>query len=136
MAAILDGVLIGGGFIIRFDKEVAPGYSPPTPEIHHPTGYWLTPALIALQHGIPLIWNVPGMDCNDIPGWAEPLMQLALAHSRYIRVRDEPSRAALARFVDKEPIGVMPDTAFGISRLLDDRQSSVEFNRLREALAL
>ena len=95
MAAILDGVLIGGGFIIRFDKEVAPGYSPPTPEIHHPTGYWLTPALIALQHGIPLIWNVPGMDCNDIPGWAEPLMQLALAHSRYIRVRDEPSRAAL-----------------------------------------
>ena len=31
---------------------------------------------------------------------------------------------------------MMPDTAFGISRLLDDRQSSVEFNRLREALAL
>lgn len=136
MAGNLDGVLIGGGFIIRFDKDVAPGYGPPTPAIHHPTGYWLTPALIALQHGIPLIWNAPGMDCNDIPGWADPLMQLALAHSRYIRVRDEPSRAALARFVDKEPIAVMPDTGFGISRLFDDRQPSVEFNRLREASGL
>src|SRR6185295_13271983 len=38
----LDAVLIGGGFIIRFDKEVAPAYGPPTPAIHHPTGYWLT----------------------------------------------------------------------------------------------
>jgi lipopolysaccharide transport system ATP-binding protein len=136
MAGELDGVLIGGGFIIRFDKDVAPGYRPPTPAIHHPTGYWLTPALIALQHGIPLIWNAPGMDCNEIPAWADPLMQLALAHSRYITVRDEPSQAALARFVNKEPIAVMPDTAFGISRLLDERQPSVELNRLREASGL
>src|SRR6266568_469960 len=30
----LDGLLIGGGFLIRFDKEVAPGYLPPSPEIH------------------------------------------------------------------------------------------------------
>src|SRR5437870_1060894 len=59
----LDGMLIGGGFLIRFDKEVAPGYLPPTPEIHHPTGYWLTPALMALQHNVPLVWNAPGMHC-------------------------------------------------------------------------
>jgi lipopolysaccharide transport system ATP-binding protein len=136
MAADLDGVLIGGGFIIRFDKEVAPGYGPPTPTIHHPTGYWLTPALIALQHGIPLIWNAPGMHCNEIPVWADPLMQLALAHSRYIAVRDVPSQRALARFVDKEPIAVVPDTAFGISRLLDEREPSAEFNHLREASGL
>ena len=30
MASALDGVLVGGGFIIRFDKEVAPAYGPPT----------------------------------------------------------------------------------------------------------
>jgi len=136
MAGDLDGVLIGGGFIIRFDKDVAPGYGPPTPAIHHPTGYWLTPALIALQYGIPLIWNAPGMDCNEIPAWADPLMQLALAHSRYITVRDEPSQAALSRFVNKEPIAVMPDTAFGISRLLDERQPSAEFNHLRQTSGL
>src|SRR5216683_1098519 len=45
----LDGLLIGGGHLIRFDKQVAPGYDAPTPEIHHPTGYWLTPALIAVR---------------------------------------------------------------------------------------
>src|SRR5688500_17008770 len=42
MAGSLDGVLLGGGLIIRFDKGVAPGYGPPTPSIHHPTGYWLS----------------------------------------------------------------------------------------------
>jgi lipopolysaccharide transport system ATP-binding protein len=136
MARDLDGVLVGGGFIVRFGKIVAPGYGPPTAAIHHPTGYWLTPALIALQHGIPLIWNAPSVDCNYIPGWADPLLQLAIAHSSYIAVRDQPSQAALARFVDKEPINLTPDTAFALPRLLDDRRPSVEFNRLREASGL
>lgn len=131
----LDGMLIGGGFIIRFDKEVAPGYGPPTPAIHHPTGYWLTPALIALQHGVPLVWNAPGMHCNEIPAWADPLMRLAFSLSRYIAVRDEPSRAALAPFADRVTVEVVPDTAFGIAGLLDD-QLSVEFDRLREASGL
>jgi lipopolysaccharide transport system ATP-binding protein len=134
MAGNLDGVLVGGGCIVRFDKGVAPGYGPPTPAIHHPTGYWLTPALIALQHGIPLIWNAPGAPGKDfddrIPAWAEPLMHLALAHSRYIAVRDEPSQAALARFVGKEPITLMPDTAFGLSRLINEQQPSAQFRRL------
>lgn len=136
MAGNLDGVLIGGGFIVRFGKTIVAGYGPPTPAIHHPTGYWLAPALIALQHGIPLIWNAPSVDCNYIPGWADPLLQLAIANSSYIAVRDEPSQAALARFVEKEPIALMPDTAFGFSRLLDERCPSVEFNRLREATGL
>ncbi|HKV06498.1 MAG TPA: polysaccharide pyruvyl transferase family protein [Thermoanaerobaculia bacterium] len=135
LASSLDGLLIGGGFLIRFDKEVAPGYGPPTPEIHHPTGYWLTPALIALQQGIPLIWNAPGMHCNEIPAWADPLMDLALSLSRYVAVRDEPSREALARYTDASRIKVVPDTAFGISRLLDGSPSP-ELNRLREAAGL
>ena len=109
----LDGLLIGGGFLIRFDKQVAPGYLPPTPEIHHPTGYWLTPALIALQHDVPLVWNAPGMHCNDIPAWANPLMEMALALSRYVSVRDEPSRSALEPLTSS-PIAVVPDTAFGL----------------------
>ncbi len=134
MIAGLDGMLIGGGFIIRFDKEVAPGYGPPTQAIHHPTGYWLTPALVALQHGIPVSWNAPGMHCNEIPSWADPLMEMAFALSHYIAVRDEPSRAALARFTDKE-IAVVPDTCFGIVRLLD-RRPSIDLTRLREAAGL
>jgi lipopolysaccharide transport system ATP-binding protein len=136
VAGSLDGVLIGGGSIIRFDKEIAPGYGPSTPAIHHPTGYWLTPALIALQHGIPLIWNSPGMHGDNIPPWADPLMEQALENSRYIAVRDEMSQAVLARFVDKARIAVLPDTVFGISRLIDERHPSIALSRLREASGL
>jgi lipopolysaccharide transport system ATP-binding protein len=134
-ASNLDAVLIGGGFVIRFDKEVAPGYKPPISEIHHPTGYWLTPALIALHHGIPLIWNAPGMHCNEIPRWAEPLMDVAFSNSSYIAVRDEASRSSLLRFAANADISVTPDTAFGVARLLDER-TSAECKQLRERLGL
>jgi lipopolysaccharide transport system ATP-binding protein len=111
----LDGVLIGGGHIVRFDKDVAAGYRPPTPELHHPTSYWLTPALIALQAGLPTVWNSPSVQ-NEIPAWAEPLLGLALGSSSYIAVRDEDSRRAIARFAGE--IALVPDTAFGVKRLL------------------
>jgi hypothetical protein len=135
MVGDLDGVLIGGGFIIRFDKDVAPSYGPPISGIHHPTGYWLTPAIIALQHGIPLLWNAPGMHRNDLPAWADPLLELAFSLSSYIAVRDEPSKAALMRFAGKSQIAVVPDTAFGISQLLD-RKPPPALNRLCEIAGL
>jgi lipopolysaccharide transport system ATP-binding protein len=132
----LDGLLIGGGFLIRFDKQVAPGYGPPNPEVHHPTGYWLTPALIALQHDVPVVWNAPGMHCNEIPEWAGPLVERALSLSRYVSVRDEPSRSALSALTDA-PVAVVPDTGFGILRLLDlDSTPSPEYSSLRRALGL
>ena len=128
----LDGLLLGGGHIVRFDKQIAPGYAPPSPKIHHPTGYWLTPALLALQHDVPLMWNAPGTDCHEVPQWARPLMDLVLTESRYVSVRDELSRAALARLTSA-PVSVVPDTAFGISRFIDRQDApSAEFERLRE----
>ena len=136
VAGRLDGMLIGGGSLIRFDKVIADGYGPPTAAIHHPTGYWLTPALIALQHGVPLVWNSPGMHGDNIPAWAEPLMELALANSRYIAVRDEMSQAVIARYVSRARVAVMPDTGFGIARLIDERRPSEAFRRLREAAGL
>jgi hypothetical protein len=48
-------------------------------------------------------------------------------------VRDEPSQSALARFNDR--IEVVPDTGFGVARLLD-RKPSIEFRRLRESARL
>ncbi len=132
----LDGLLMGGGLLVRFDKDVAPEYAPPTPQIHHPTGYWLTPALMALQHNVPLAWNAPGMDGNDVPGWARPLVEIALALSPYVSVRDELSQAALEPLTYR-PIAVVPDTAFGLPRLLDFQGNpSPEFTRLAEAYRL
>lgn len=134
LAAGLDGLLIGGGFLVRFDKGVAPGYGPP-PGIHHPTGYWLSPALMALQHDVPVIWNAPGVHYEDLPAWADPLMELAFSSSAYIAVRDEPSRAALARFADPERIAIVPDTAFGLGRRLG-ASPSPGLERLREQAGL
>jgi hypothetical protein len=132
----LDGLLIGGGLLIRFDKQVAPEYFPPTPEIHHPTGYWLTPALIALQHDVPVVWNAPGTDGRSIPAWANPLTEKVLTHSRYVSVRDEHSRSALVP-LSKTPVTIVPDTAFALGRLLNlEDAASAEFTRLCEASGL
>jgi homopolymeric O-antigen transport system ATP-binding protein len=98
----LDGLIIGGGHLIRFDKEVAPGYAPSTPDIHHPTGYWLTPALLALQADCPVVWNAPGVHGN-IPTWAAPLVHLAISRSRYVAVRDEASKQALLPYSEGSP---------------------------------
>jgi len=132
----LDGLLVGGGFILRFDKVVAHGYGPPSPDIHHPTGYWLTPALLAIEQGIPVIWNAPGMHCNEVPAWAAPLLRLALANSACIRVRDALTQETLARVATDAHISVLPDTAFGLPRLLDPQQPSAEFTRIAAAAGL
>jgi len=132
----LDGVLIGGGFIIRFDKVVAPGYFPPSPQIHHPTGYWLSPALIALQHNVPLIWNAPGMHRNPIPCWAKPLVRLALEQSPHVRVRDALSANTLRELNEQVQIEVLPDTAFGLPELIDPQQPTPAYRRLCETAGL
>lgn len=136
MANGLDAILIGGGFIVRFDKFIAPGYEPPVAWIQHPTGYWLAPALIGAQHGIPVIWNAPGMHCNDIPSWSHPLLSLALECSTHIAVRDEPSKTALMPFVEPQRVHVMPDTAFSIGRFLKSNAATDEADAIREHLGL
>jgi hypothetical protein len=125
----LDGLLIGGGHLIRFDKQVAPGYVPPAPGIHDPTGYWLTPALIALQNDVPLLWNAPGVH-GGIPAWANPLMEMVLRLSCYVAVRDQPSLSVLELLTDA-PVAVVPDTVFRLPRLVDlNGPPSAGFRRL------
>jgi len=131
----LDGMLIGGGHIIRFDKAVGEDYRPPTEDIHHPTGYWLMPALLAAQYGCPVAWNCPGAH-GAVPDWAAPLVQIAIAHSDYVAVRDEPSRAALAACANGASIVVVPDTCFTISRLIGRDAPSAKLSRMREAEGL
>jgi hypothetical protein len=115
-------MIIGGGALIRFDKQVAPRYFPPTPYVHHPTGYWLTPALICLHAGCPVAWGAPGNE-GAVPAWAEPLMRLAIGLSGYVAVRDEDARKTLVPFAGELDIAVVPDTCFGLPRLLPDDPS-------------
>ncbi len=137
LAANLDGFLIGGGHIIRFDKDVAAGYAPPTPDIHHPTGYWLAPTLIALQYGIPVIWNSAGV-YGEVPPWAQALLTLALEHSDYIAVRDEWGKELLEHFspIISSRVVVKPDTAFAVADLFPAKQHSNGFLQLKESIGL
>jgi len=113
----LDLLLVGGGHLIRFDKEVAPGYFPTRPEWHHPTSYWLMPTLLALGSGVPVIWNGVGVS-SDTPQWARPLLATALREAAYISVRDTPSASELKTIAGDAAVEIIPDTAFGIRALL------------------
>ena len=124
----LDGLIVGGGHIIRFDKDIAPGYLPPSNDLHHPLSFWLTPMLLALEQGLPVIWNAPAVH-GEIPAWAAPLLTAVLIGSKYIAVRDATSRRTLAAFARDREICVVPDTVFGIARLRDE-------NIYRECAAL
>jgi len=132
----LDAILIGGGHLIRFDKMVAPGYHPNDPRLHHPTSYWLLPAMLGVAAGIPVIWNGPSASRN-LPAWAAPLLGPALRHSSRIAVRDSSTRDELARFAPETTIHVIPDTAFGITRVVPaNGPASPEFNALAERIGL
>jgi lipopolysaccharide transport system ATP-binding protein len=64
------------------------------------------------------------------------LLEMALKHSRYVAVRDERSRAVLEPLAGV-PVAVVPDTAFGLPRLLNlEAPPSAEFTRLATASGL
>ena len=130
-----DVVLIGGGHLIRFDKLIAPGYGPPNPNYHHPTSYWLTPGLVGMQHDVPLIWNAPGLS-ETLPTWSNPLLKLTLNLSSYISVRDEYSAKVMNEIDDSAQISVVPDTAFTVSRLIDEKNFSKQYIELKEKYCL
>ena len=113
----LDVVIVGGGHLVRFDKNVAPGYGSTSPAVHHPTGYWLTPTLVAGAAGVPVAWNALGAS-PDTPAWARPLVAAALQVASYVSVRDEPSARELRAVASSVDVEVVPDTAFGVTRLL------------------
>jgi len=112
-----SGLLIGGGHLIRFDKQIADGYHPSDAEIHHPTGYWLTPALAAANVGIPVYWNGPSASM-DTPAWAAPLLKAALSLSEYVSVRDEATASEMRNVGYMGPCSIIPDTVFGLPGLL------------------
>jgi hypothetical protein len=116
----LDLLLIGGGDIIRFDPLVALDYRPNSPDIHHPSGFWLAPIFLAHTARVPVAWNAPGLP-REIPPWASSLVRAGVAVSSYVSVRDHGSREFLERATGSAPVTVVPDSAFGAAGLLPDR---------------
>ena len=127
----LDLLIVGGGDLVRFDKDVAPGYGPPSLASHHPTAYWLMPTLLAAIHGVPVAWNAVGV-VSPLPVWGRPLVALATGGAGYLTVRDDFSHRILLTATDAV-VGTVPDTVFGIGALLPDARSPALTHLLAEA---
>jgi lipopolysaccharide transport system ATP-binding protein len=109
-----DAVVIGGGHLIRFDKDVAPGYFPSSPDLHHPTSMWLLPAMLGMQANIPVIWSAVGAS-SELPAWGRGLLAEVLPASAYISVRDAVSEQTLRPLAGSREVLTVPDTVFGIA---------------------
>jgi len=116
-----DAVVIGGGHLIRFDKEIAAGYCPPSPDLHHPTSYWLFPAMLALEANVPVIWSAVGAS-PELPQWGCELLREVLRASTYISVRDTATQRTLQELAGDREVLLVPDTVFGIRDMLPQKQ--------------
>jgi hypothetical protein len=81
--------------VIRFDRDVAPGYGPTDAVTHHPTGYWLEPTLLAQAAGLPIAWNAVQV-FGEPPDWLTGVLGAALERVGLVAVRDEPSLRTIA----------------------------------------
>jgi hypothetical protein len=130
----LDLLIVGGGHLVRFGERVAPGYHPPSPTIHHPTGYWLAPTLLAASYDVPAAWNAVSASLGT-PVWARGLLRRGVESAAYVSVRDRPSREELLDVAPGALVELVPDTAFGIRALLPSEPSEA-FRRFGDVLGL
>lgn len=117
-------LVVGGGHLVRFDTTVAPGYESVASGVPHPTGYWLSPTLVAAAAGVPVAWNAIGASLST-PEWARSLVAAAAKAADYVSVRDGASLAELAEVAPSAFIRLVPDTAFGIRDLLRTRPAGL-----------
>jgi hypothetical protein len=131
----LSAMLIGGGQIVRFDKH---DYPAPVPaNVDMPIASWLIPAVLAALGGKPVIWNAVGAWTGSPHApWHDELLRQVFAASYFIGVRDMVSREHLAKLAPDAGIEVLPDTAFGLSRLWPLGEESIEFANWRRSLRL
>jgi polysaccharide pyruvyl transferase WcaK-like protein len=116
-ASIVDGLIVGGGQIIR---------ATPTPlEVYNAGGIsaflaypslWLGASNIASRENVPLCWNAPGVSAGFAPVTAQ-LVRWAASVTDRLAVRDEASRRSLQQAGVENSIDVVPDTAIEVSGL-------------------
>lgn len=128
--ARFDGVLIGGGNIVHLHDFSLPGYS----ALAYPS-LWAGATAHAVRHGLPVIWNAPGVlapqEAGPPPDW---LKRVVAAADRFA-VRDLESAAAMERWSGRRPL-VMPDTALDLPRLWPRQMLHRRFAKIRARLGV
>lgn len=121
----LDLILIGGGHLLHFTREMAEGYYPPAKHIPHPLGFWWLPAVCGAMAGLPVATH--GVSTSDrFPDWGEPLLRTFASSVDYFTVRDTLSAERMACYGAAD-VSVIPDSIFSISDVLHRGNPSAAF---------
>jgi lipopolysaccharide transport system ATP-binding protein len=130
----LSVLLIGGGQLVRFDDRYP---IPLGADRFPPDAYFLGPALAAEGAGVPFVWNAIGAWTGSPRCPArEPVLGRLIAKSAIAAVRDDATQAVFACLAPAANIEMVPDTAFGMSRLWPILAESPEQKRWRAGLGL
>jgi GT2 family glycosyltransferase len=131
VADTLDGFVLGGGDIIRFD--IPPAYDPREMQFPPYAQLAILPALLAGLTGKPLVWNAPG-----IPHALTPAQRMILegiqSSSAYVAVRDDQSKDQLR--IEDRPVAVVPDTGFLLAEVFPKQQLTSLQEKLKERYGL
>ena len=123
-----DGILIGGGNIIRTTPTVLSEYQlGSTPVTAYPD-LWLGATSLSAYRNVPVCWNAPGV--SEVFGdmFAGQLSS-CVGRAAYVSVRDETSKQRLQATSDSAPIQVVPDTAWEIDAFWTREQLAQAFDR-------
>ncbi len=102
-------VLIGGGDIIRVDRNIAVDY---LSNYEASVALWQYPVLIANKYNIPVVFNNPGIPM-PFSKYEQQLTKLLLQNVDYISVRDHRSKEYLQK-CGVTDVQVIPDTVYSI----------------------
>lgn len=109
-ASAFDGILIGGGNIIHVRDFGLPTYDA--------TAYpalWIGATAHAVQHGIPVMWNAPGVLPPREPGATPDWLARVAQAADHFTVRDTHSAHVMGQWSGRRPL-VMPDSALDLAR--------------------
>lgn len=130
-----DCVIIGGGHLVHFSRDIAPGYVPEDGTLPHPLALWWLPAVAAAYAGVPVGTNALSVDAR-LPAWGDKFMASFVSALSYTGVRDPQSRNRLLRAQPDSDVQIVPDTIFSISELVDRAQPTEAFEAFRSAHGL
>ena len=126
----LAGLLIGGGQLVRTDA-----YFPiPVPAgTVVPYDVWLFPALAALALRIPFVWNAIGAWEKGVafPPAVREMFAAAVRGSDRVAVRDAISVQVFDAVAGTPVARQVPDTGFGLRRLVDPAMPSAAYAEWR-----
>jgi glycosyltransferase involved in cell wall biosynthesis len=127
----LEGFVLGGGDVIRFDTP--PAFNPS--EMHFPPYAQLAilPGLLAGMSGKPLVWNAPGIPHALTPA-QRMIVEGIMSVSTYVTVRDDQSKDHLG--AKDEQINIVPNTGFLLADVFAKQQLVPLHEKLKQRYSL